>query len=65
VTIDWTQAPSWAHYHVFNRDGKGHWHEYQPLKSSLGWLQFGATTESFLTLPDGLDWREPLTQREE
>lgn len=65
MTIDWTQAPSWSHYHTFDRDGRGGYHEKEPYvnKHFSFWRSDGYNWPSVYTMPAGQDWRQSLVER--
>jgi hypothetical protein len=68
MEIDWTKAPSWAQYHTCDEDGAGYWYETQPYTRSTGfWCaqRDALWKQSEYTKPEGVDWQQSLTKREE
>jgi len=65
MAIDWSQAPAWAHYHAFDIDGRGGYHELEPyVKKRIScWRSDGYNGPSTYTMPAGVDWRQSLVER--
>ena len=66
MTIDWSQAPAWAQYHVFDSDGRGWWYEVLPYIVDEWWCVANTRIEwliSGYTLPAGQDWRQSLVEK--
>lgn len=63
MKIDWMEAPAWANYHAFDRNGKGAWHEEEPVSAALGWMSDAMTLYSGYRIPDGMNWKETLVTR--
>ncbi len=62
--VDWKDAPTKANYHAFDRNKKGYWYPSAPMKDDEEWFESNSSISNF-TLPDGLDWKQPLTTRPE
>ena len=65
MNIDWSQAPAWAQYHVFDKDTVGFWFEKKPFVGGIVWWPSRATdcARSGYALPAGQDWRQSLVER--
>lgn len=65
MTIDWTQAPAWAQYHAFDKDGMGWWYEHEPIcATSTGWWWSAESIGgSGYAKPAGQDWQKSLIER--
>jgi hypothetical protein len=69
--VDWSKAPDWANYHVFEPYRKGYWHKFAPTFNLFaGWEMVseggeqGNMQESFFTLPYNGNAADSLTKRE-
>jgi hypothetical protein len=66
---DWSKAPDWADFHVYNCMGMGLWSEIclaVNAGSQSGWRGVLLSTNAVFSgyqLPVGIDWRTTLTQR--
>ena len=68
MEIDWMKAPRWAQYHACDANGEGFFYDRLPFANVSVWLCLSkrySTKFSGYTLPDGMDWRQSLTKREE
>lgn len=68
--LDWSTAPEWANYHIFQSWGNGQWLEVEPQVGRLfhnhgRWIVPPASKSrsSDYELPLGFDWRETLEHR--
>jgi hypothetical protein len=63
--IDWSQAPAWVHWHAFDSDGRGGFHEQKPVVNRFRtfWLSYGYKWPSGYTLSTEQDWKDTLTER--
>lgn len=57
--VDWTNAPVWADVHCFDKDGKGYWYGVGAINACWDSI----CRNSFLPLPNGLDWKLSKTFR--
>lgn len=61
MTIDWTQAPSWARYAAMDANGTWMWYVDKPAPRNARWYADTGGFESFNPCP--VHWTQTLTER--
>lgn len=63
VTIDWSQAPEWAHYAAMDEDGEWWFFEEAPRCWQAAWVSNSGRGRR---IDSGIEWawRESLVKRE-
>lgn len=63
MNIDWSQAPAWAQYHAFDKDGTGRWHRRKPVYLASVWGCMNWHKMSDTKMPAGMNWKKSLVER--